>query len=89
MHLYWEYINALLDIYLTAPHEAADKIMEGFVHPIRFWIYYRAFDDAQFALNAYESIVFTFYTHNPQKYVEYARYARELKVDLLDEREWI
>lgn len=87
--LYWEYINTLLDIYLTAPHEAADKIMEGFVHPIRFWIYYRAFDDAQFALNAYEKIVFTFYTHNPQKYVEYARYARELKVDLLDEREWV
>ncbi len=87
--LYWEYINALLDIYLTAPHEAADEIMEGFVHPIRFWTYYRAFDDAQFALNAYEKIVFTFYTHNPKKYVEYARYARELKVNLLDEREWV
>ncbi len=87
--LYWEYINTLLDIYLTAPHEAAYEIMEGLVHPIRFWIYYRAFDDAQFALDAYESIVFTFYTHNPEKYVEYARYARELKVDLLDEREWV
>lgn len=86
--IYWDYINALLEVYESAPYEAAMEIMQGFLKPIGFWIYHHVWGDAEFALEKYEEIVKTHYVRNPEKYAEYLACAKELRETMEDEREW-
>ncbi len=85
---YWDYVNLLLEIYEEAPYQVVNEILEGFVRPIRVWIRFHVWGDAQFALENYESIANTFYEKNPVKYREYVQYASTLNNEFLDEKEW-